>query len=907
MRITSTGTDGDAGCPHGQRLRRGRQGVPALALRRRPLEGGDGPAVPAHGPAGPHPAAAAPAGRRDARDADPAGAAGRARQPVPRRLRAAAGPAGPGCGQQSRSTRWRRPSRSPSSPPAVPSRRARAGASAWPPSWVWSWASAWRWPSTASTTASGPGGGRAEHRARRRRGDPRLTKAQRGVPQVLTATSPGSGVAEAYRGLRAAVLLVPSRPVAPEGTLPPLDLSTWRPPQVLLVTSPSAADGKTSTVVNLAAAMAESGRSVVVLDADFRNPNANRYLGVPRSPGLSDLLNGAVPGGVPAVLQSTSVDGVDLITSGTSPRPPGAMLSRLGGVLEELRTLADVVIIDVAPMLLANDATDIVPHVDSVLVVTHVGRTSGPLAERTVDLLARLAVPVLGVVVQSAAEADAAGGYHAYGSLDLDGSAGTDDGEDDAAPVDDQRAPRRQAHDPNGPPGPDHRAPTARPSRRGRSMRSAPELLQRLHSRTATLCVIGQGYVGLSVAAGAAEVGMTAYGVDRDQERIAGLHAGRNVVPGVDDTLFAGAVATGRLHFGTDLAVARQADVVLICVPTPVVDHRPDMSFIEGAGRALAPHLRAGTLVVLESTTYPGTTEQVLQPLLEASGLRGRRGLPARLLPRAHRPGQPEVRPAQHARASSAGSATEATEAATAFYAPDRRRGRRAVEPARRRARQAAREHLPHGQHRPGQRAGAALRRAGHRHLGGHRGRGDQALRLHALLPGPRRRWPLHPARPDLPGLAVPARHRSPVPARGDRAGHQRPDADLRRAAGRRGAQRRGQVRARAPGPGPRRHLQARRRRRPGVGRRPRHGAAAAQGRASSASTTPSSTSSTSTASTSTGVDLDEQALRDADVVVAADAAQQPSTSTRSSSTPPLVFDARNATAARGRTHVVTL
>jgi UDP-N-acetyl-D-glucosamine dehydrogenase len=153
-------------------------------------------------------------------------------------------------------------------------------------------------------------------------------------------------------------------------------------------------------------------------------------------------------------------------------------------------------------------------------------------------------------------------------------------------------------------------------------MHETTTLAERIGKADATLCVIGQGYVGLSVAAGAAQAGMTVHGVDRDTDRIAGLSSGVNVVPGVDDIQFDLAYATGRLKFGTDVSVVADADVVLICVPTPVIDHRPDLSFVEGAGRAVAPHLTAGTLVVLESTTYPGTTENLLRPLLEESGLR---------------------------------------------------------------------------------------------------------------------------------------------------------------------------------------------------------------------------------------------------------------------------------------------
>ncbi len=136
----------------------------------------------------------------------------------------------------------------------------------------------------------------------------------------------------------------------------------------------------------------------------------------------------------------------------------------------------------------------------------------------------------------------------------------------------------------------------------------------------------------------------------------------------MDDALFETAIATGRLTFGTDLAVASDADVVLLCVPTPVIDHRPDMSFIEGAGAALAPHLRPGTLVVLESTTYPGTTEQVLQPLLEATGLRAGEDFLLAYSPERIDPGNEKYGLRNTPRVVG-GLGAEATEAVTAFYA----------------------------------------------------------------------------------------------------------------------------------------------------------------------------------------------------------------------------------------------
>jgi UDP-N-acetyl-D-glucosamine dehydrogenase len=151
------------------------------------------------------------------------------------------------------------------------------------------------------------------------------------------------------------------------------------------------------------------------------------------------------------------------------------------------------------------------------------------------------------------------------------------------------------------------------------------QLQRRIARHEATVGVVGQGYVGLTLAAAAATEGLTVQAFDVDTARIRELADGRNVVPGVDTGLFAAASQSGRLFFSTDPAVLADCDVVVICVPTPVVEHRPDLRFIEAAGRAVADHLHRDRLVILESTTYPGTTDQVLRPLLEAGGLRAGR------------------------------------------------------------------------------------------------------------------------------------------------------------------------------------------------------------------------------------------------------------------------------------------
>jgi nucleotide sugar dehydrogenase len=173
-------------------------------------------------------------------------------------------------------------------------------------------------------------------------------------------------------------------------------------------------------------------------------------------------------------------------------------------------------------------------------------------------------------------------------------------------------------------------------------VRTADDLADRIRASDCTVAVIGQGYVGLSLAAGAATAGMNVVGIDLDAERVDSLSAGKMVVPGVDEAAFVDAVDSGNMTFTTDVSSVAQAQIVLVCVPTPVIDHRPDLSFIEASGRAIAPHLRAGTLVILESTTYPGTTEHVLCPLLEVSGLRAGHDFSLAYSPERIDPGNPK-------------------------------------------------------------------------------------------------------------------------------------------------------------------------------------------------------------------------------------------------------------------------
>lgn len=148
-------------------------------------------------------------------------------------------------------------------------------------------------------------------------------------------------------------------------------------------------------------------------------------------------------------------------------------------------------------------------------------------------------------------------------------------------------------------------------------------LVRKLETREALIAVVGMGYVGQPLAIAASEKGFPVLGFDIDAEKVVALNEGRSTIRTISAERIAAMHKSGRFHATSDLNELAKPDVIVICVPTPLNKYRePDLSYVRNTGADIAKVLRPGQLICLESTTYPGTTVEVLQPILEADGLK---------------------------------------------------------------------------------------------------------------------------------------------------------------------------------------------------------------------------------------------------------------------------------------------
>jgi UDP-N-acetyl-D-glucosamine dehydrogenase len=193
-------------------------------------------------------------------------------------------------------------------------------------------------------------------------------------------------------------------------------------------------------------------------------------------------------------------------------------------------------------------------------------------------------------------------------------------------------------------------------------------LLDRIRTRQAVVGIVGQGYVGLPLSLVFNEAGFSVIGLDLDPAKVDALNVGESYIKHIGAGRVANAVETGMFRASTDFDELKNCDAVLICVPTPLGPHRePDLSFVLDSTRAVAKRLKRGQLVVLESTTYPGTTDEDCLPILEATGLKTPEDFLLAFSPEREDPGNPDFHTKIIPKVVG-GVNRASTEAAAAFY-----------------------------------------------------------------------------------------------------------------------------------------------------------------------------------------------------------------------------------------------
>ena len=262
---------------------------------------------------------------------------------------------------------------------------------------------------------------------------PKLPRAERQAQSIVVSQSPLSVYADGYRAARSALLHAPTIPINTEpparsgtggtfgsweadDTYGPVTATEAAPGgSVVMITSALAGEGKTTSAANIAASFAETGKRVLVIDADLRSPNLHELFDVPQGAGVSDFLSQPKAISLSTLVRPTSIEGVGIVTAGTQLEHPASLTSRMEPLVQAARKLADIVVIDSSPILGASDGFDIIPLVDSVLLVVRSGRLTAVAAQRVAELLKRFQVPVAGIVMV-AVPAIASDGYgYGYG------------------------------------------------------------------------------------------------------------------------------------------------------------------------------------------------------------------------------------------------------------------------------------------------------------------------------------------------------------------------------------------------------------------------------------------------------------------------------------------------------------
>ncbi|GGI05346.1 tyrosine-protein kinase family protein [Egicoccus halophilus] len=233
---------------------------------------------------------------------------------------------------------------------------------------------------------------------------PRMRRREVHQDPLPALTRPGSRAAEVYRSLQLTLALAlrwqldRSTPTGSAAVGSAERIEGSGPPRTLLVTSARAGEGKSTIVGNLAASFAETGQRVLVVDCDFRRSAVADLLGAEKGPSLRDYADPRFDG-LQGLIVSSAVPRVTTVRAGTPGVAPVWFFSRCADLVAEAREHADIVVFDAGPLLATNEAAALVPHVDSVLVVTCSGRLAASLARRALETLTQLKATVAGIVL----------------------------------------------------------------------------------------------------------------------------------------------------------------------------------------------------------------------------------------------------------------------------------------------------------------------------------------------------------------------------------------------------------------------------------------------------------------------------------------------------------------------------
>ena len=194
------------------------------------------------------------------------------------------------------------------------------------------------------------------------------------------------------------------------------------------------------------------------------------------------------------------------------------------------------------------------------------------------------------------------------------------------------------------------------------------EIVRRFDERSATIGIVGLGYVGLPLVLAAGNVGFSVVGVDIDPDKIDALLNGRSYIRHLPAEDFSPLIADGKFRPTVDFAQLTECDAVIVCVPTPLTRQRePDLSYVKGTAKSIQPHLRRGQLIAFESTTYPGTTDEEVKPILEMGGMKSGEDFFLAYSPEREDPGNPEFHTREIPKVVG-GDGADALRIATALY-----------------------------------------------------------------------------------------------------------------------------------------------------------------------------------------------------------------------------------------------